>query len=123
MKAISALLVTLLLSIPALAEMRMGTYKLTGAIPGGNAYSGTVKIEPNGENYKLHWVIGDQGQQQQMGQGILNGDVLSVAYFDLSGQDYGVVSFKIVSDSRIEGKWASFESNVQGSETLEFSER
>jgi hypothetical protein len=123
MKSLASLALALLLSIPALADLRVGTYKLEGSIPGGNSYSGTVTIEALGPNYKLTWAIGDQGQQQQSGHGILEGDVLSVAYMDATGADWGVVSFKKMSDTKFEGKWSSFQTEMQGTEVLEFSRR
>jgi hypothetical protein len=123
MKLILSFVFALLVAIPALADLQLGTYKMEGANPDGRAYAGTVTIEQNGLNYKLHWTLGDAGQQQQYGQGILQDGILSVSYLDVSGQDYGVASFKVVSDTRLEGKWASFESGEQGTENLEFSSK
>ena len=123
MKSFAAFTLALLLSIPALADLKLGTYKLDGANPNGSRYSGSVKIEALGENYKLSWIIGSEGQQAQSGHAILEGDVLSVAYMDASGADFGTVAFKQVSETRFEGKWSSFQSEMQGTEILEFSGR
>ena len=116
-------LTCLLFALPALAHAqapRVGVYALKGKNAGGTKhYDGKVIIQKEGENYRLTWLIGTQ--QAQSGVAILEEDVLSVGYIDMSGMDFGVVSFKIISAEKITGKWASIYSKGEfGIEELSF---
>ena len=84
---------------------REGVYKLTGTNQGTTAgtYFGTVSIEKAGDLYNLTWNIGIT--QSQSGIAILENDVLSVSYADNSGRDSGVVSYRVKSETELEGKW------------------
>lgn len=79
-------------------------------------YRGEVNIVPNGDTYNLVWLINQK--QCQVGTAILNADVLSVVYHDLPSKGWGVVSYKLVEDGVLEGKWAPFNSTHCGFETL-----
>ncbi len=103
------------------AVLREGFYELTGSNPDAPdmVYSGHIQIEKKGGQYALRWFIGKT--QSQAGVAILEGNVLSVGYMDSSGGDFGVVSFRIISPSRLEGKWCSLGNPMAyGRETLEY---
>jgi hypothetical protein len=96
------------------ADLREGVYKLTGTNPGNleAVYIGTVTIQRTGDDFQLTWAIGPK--QTQSGVAYLDHDVLSVSYLDASGQDEGVVSYRVL-DGKLEGR-----SDRCGTETLEF---
>ena len=94
--------------------LKPGIYKLEGynSLNGGPSYQGQVYIRQGEDDAKgfwlLQWGIGEG--QDQRGLGILNNGVLSVGYFDATGgtiNDSGVVSYTIIGDGKLEGKWAS----------------
>lgn len=112
-----------LYTLPAFALAPMeGVYKLTGKNRPGEvkAYTGKVAIEKvAGDVYRLAWFIGNT--QAQRGVAILENDVLSVSYVDMSGQDFGAVSYRLKSDKKLEGKWTTIVSDGSyGTELLEF---
>lgn len=100
------LLGALFFALPA-AALEEGVYELTGY--GGPTlekplYRGTVEIRRTGQSWHLDWHIG--AKQSQKGVAILTDKVLSVAYFDMSGKDAGVVSYRV--DGRtLDGRWTS----------------
>jgi hypothetical protein len=100
-------------------SLKTGTYELKGS-NGDYSYSqyqGTVIIKPQGSNYHLTWII--NGKQLQMGIGILENEVLSVAYYDASNPNgTGVVAYRLTSDNTLEGKWAGVNSSGFGREYL-----
>jgi hypothetical protein len=102
----------------ASVALRTGTYQLSGGNSnwGGSAYQGEVIIRQQGENYSLTWRIGSR--QAQVGIGILHHDILSVSFFDSLTQAWGVVSYRIVRDGELEGKWTMFDSYTQKPEYL-----
>lgn len=88
-------------------EISEGKYKLRGSNPGTAtfAYHGHVTISREGSIYLLKWQIGSQ--QQQEGTARLDGDLLKVSYRDLSGQDFGIVEYRVVDRRTLEGPWWS----------------
>jgi hypothetical protein len=102
--------------------IRFGVYKLKGVNPDGiKKYDGRVVIEKEGNNYRVTWFIGEQKAQSQTGIGLLKDKVLSIGYMDHSGQDFGAVSLKVVSDKNLRGHWASmFSKGTFGEEEMTF---
>lgn len=100
--------------------LKTGTYELVGSNNESRVvnYRGEVIITRLGSNYELLWLIGRQ--QRQLGIGILHENLLSVAYYGLSpsDSDFGVVSFRLISENELEGNWASMGSGGQGCEYL-----
>ena len=98
--------------------LKPGTYNLSGGNSfWGSSYEGEVVICPNGENYRVIWKIGTS--QTQVGVGVLQGDILSVAFTDLSKPSFwGVISYRVKPFGELEGKWASYESHSQKAEYL-----
>lgn len=101
-------------------DIKTGTYELKGSNSKETFfpdYKGRVIITRQGDNYHLVWIIGDA--QVQTGVGILEGDILSVAYNDLSNNTWGVMSFKVDSFmDELTGKWASHASTGYAYEQL-----
>lgn len=96
------------LSSWAQSSIPFGVYKLKGTNPDGvKKYDGRVVIEKEGVNYRVTWFIGPNQNQGQVGIGILENNILSIGYMDLSGKDYGVVSLKVLNKKTLKGKWTS----------------
>ncbi|MDE3045691.1 MAG: hypothetical protein KGJ02_03510 [Verrucomicrobiota bacterium] len=112
------LIASLLFAISAYSyHLPSGTYQLSGSSSRwSNGYQGEVIIQPQGENYSLRWRIGSS--QSQIGIGILNGNVLSVAYLDEATRVFGVVSYRLVDDGVLEGKWSTIDGTTQKPEFL-----
>lgn len=98
-----------------------GVYLLKGnsAANPQSHYHGSVTVARDGTNYRLKWRIGKN--QTQSGVAILAKDVLSVGYYDDSGKDFGVVSFRVKSAKKMEGQWAPLGAAASGKETLEWA--
>lgn len=100
--------------------LKTGTYDLSGGNDGwGNvAYHGEVVIAPAGDNtYSVVWFI--DSQQTQVGVGILQDDILSVAFSDLSNNTFwGVASYRVGPWGELEGKWASYNGQGEKAEHL-----
>lgn len=99
--------------------LRPGTYVLNG----GNGhwfskgYRGEVIITPQGENYRVTWLIGSR--RAQVGIGILQEDILSVSFVDLKKPFFwGVATFCLGPWGELEGKWTSHDGITQKSEYL-----
>jgi len=106
----------------AWTTLKAGTYQLSG----GNSswvtpsYQGEVDIFPQGENYRVVWRIG--GRQSQVGIGILQNDIFSVAFVDQSNPSFwGIASYRVINGwnyDELEGKWASHDGQIQKPEYL-----
>ncbi len=110
----------LLFAINAEARtLKTGTYTLSGGNSewSSGGYQGEVVIAPQGDNYKVIWRINNR--QAQVGVGILQNDILSVAFIDASNPSFwGVVSFKLKPFGEIEGRWTSFDGTTSKPEYL-----
>ena len=93
-----------------------GVYTMVGSNPGSERinYEGNVIIDAYGANYIVTWIINNR--QTQVGIGILNDHILSVAFYD--GKNTGVVSFSLTSPGELEGTWAEYNSGTYGREWL-----
>ncbi len=118
MKKLFLLCLVCVLSSFSYPRLWTGTYQLSGGNTkyGSSGYHGEVTIQPQGDNYRVVWRIGSS--QTQVGVGILDRDILSVAYCDSSNNAWGVVSFRLIADGELEGRWASFQGTSQQPEYL-----
>jgi hypothetical protein len=90
-----------------------GTYTITrGVGPGGDAYTGTVRITPNGAVYDLTWSVAPQ----RRGVAILDGSKL-IAGWGIGG-GAGFVKYAI-SATKLDGVWAPPGNPTMGTEVLE----
>lgn len=99
--------------------LQTGTYDLSGGNTswGTGAYHGEVVIAPQGDNYSVIWRVGSR--QTQVGIGILQDDILSVAFTDLSNNLFwGVASYRVRPFGELEGKWTSADGQTQKPEFL-----
>lgn len=99
--------------------LKTGTYTLSGGNDNwaSSSYQGEVVIAPQGDNYSVIWRIGNR--QAQVGVGILQSDVLSVAFTDVGNPSFwGVASFRVKAFGEIEGKWAGYDSTTTKPEYL-----
>ena len=105
-------------SSPRTISLRPGVYSLEGynGMQDAKPYLGVVTIVQTGETYQLQWKVGRV--QTQKGIGLLENGILSVGYYDLSGRDFGVVSYRLVQNGRLEGKWAPMGVRSYGTELL-----
>lgn len=108
---------------PQTMALSTGTYTLTGYGASQSSYTGTVTIKKRPETertYDLTWSVASG--QMQIGVGILSGDILSVSYYELQAdesiRDIGVVSYRVVDSSHLEGEWASVQGGAIGKEYL-----
>ena len=101
-----ALALVLVVSAPSQAAADMdlsGKYDVSGVNPNGKEYRGTAKIEKVGDIYRVTWLI---GKEEHHGVGLIQGDVLSVAWvITAGGTDAGVVAYKIKKNGTLDGKW------------------
>ena len=80
-----------------------GKYAVVGTNPQGDEYHGVAAIKKVGDIYRVAWAI---GSEEHHGVGVVQGDVLSVAWVVVAGgSDAGVVAYKIKRDGTLEGKW------------------
>jgi hypothetical protein len=78
-----------------------GTYQIAGAAPNTNApYAGLVAVAPNGPKWSVVW---NYGTHQVQGIGLMNGNVLSVAYLYQGAA--GLVVMVMGSDGNLTGNW------------------
>ena len=99
--------------------LKTGTYDLSGGNNNwGNAgYHGEVVIAPQGENYSVIWRIGSK--QTQIGVGILQDNVLSVAFTDIANPSFwGVASYRVNAWGELEGTWTSYDGVISKPEHL-----
>lgn len=122
MKRLLSLMVFLALSFANGAfawTLKTGTYDLSGGNNnwGVNGYHGQVIIAPQGNNYSVIWRI--DGRQTQVGVGILQEDILSVAFTDFSNNGFwGVASYRVRPFGELEGVWTSYSDVIQKPEHL-----
>ncbi len=115
-------LMTLFLSLTSGAygrTLKTGTYDLSGGNGGWSTagYHGEVVIAPQGDNYKVIWRVGTK--QTQVGVGILQDDILSVAFTDIANPSFwGVASYRVNAWGELEGKWSSYDGAVNKPEHL-----
>ncbi len=118
MKKMFFLIAMLLASSSYAWTLKTGTYELSGGNSNwGGAYHGEVVIAPQGDSYSLIWKIGNK--QAQVGVGILQDDILSVAFTDLSNPSlWGVASYRVGPWGELEGRWSSYTDPGQKPEHL-----
>jgi hypothetical protein len=73
-----------------------GTYRCKGP-----TYEGSVTISRQGDSYRVNWTI---GRERYAGVGLVQGDVLAVAYY---GEMRGIVAYRIEDASHLVGRWTT----------------
>lgn len=106
-----ALAVALALSTPAAAKADPETAKITGEYDGdgtdikGQKYKVQVKIEQEGDTYRVTWKTPDG--QEFVGAGIRTGKLLSVGWAGQQGPRVivGMTVYEVKKDGSLDGKW------------------
>ena len=102
----------------------LGTYALVGRGAGqsGN-YAGTVRISSRTSTLNVFDVTWNLTSGQiQNGVGILAHDILSVSYYETDEEgnikDIGVVSYRVIDSSHLQGEWTSAGGGTAGVEQI-----
>ena len=79
-----------------------GVYRCEGVNPDGRTYRGVVEISKDDKTYRVRWTLGQGGTS--VGVGMVQGDVLAVSYY--TGQNVGLVMYRIDKGIQLTGEWA-----------------
>lgn len=97
----------------ATTEDISGSYNVTGTNEDGSPYRGTLDVIKRGDVFQFKWNAG----KQYDGVGVPNGNVVAVAFTEGSdGKGCGVVSYRILGDGTLDGKWGYWGVNESGTE-------
>ena len=90
-----------------------GDYEVTGSNENGSPYKGTLAVIKHGEVYQFRWNAG----KQYDGVGVPNGNVVAVAFTGgANGKGCGVVSYQMLDDGTLDGKWGYWGVDESGTE-------
>jgi len=90
-----------------------GDYTVVGTNDDGSPYKGTLEVIKHGDLYQFRWAVG----KQYDGVGVPNGNVVAVAFTGGSnGKGCGVVSYQILADGTLDGKWGYWGVDESGTE-------
>src|SRR6267142_5669489 len=90
-----------------------GNYDLVGTNPSGSPYKGALEVIKRGDVYQFRWNAG----KQYDGIGVPNGNVVAVAFTGGSdGKGCGVVTYKVIANGALDGKWGYWGLNDIGTE-------
>jgi hypothetical protein len=90
-----------------------GHYAIVGTNEDGSPYKGALEVIKQGDVYQFRWNAG----KQYYGVGVPNGNVVAVAFTGGSdGKGCGVVSYQILADGTLDGKWGYWGVNESGTE-------
>ncbi len=90
-----------------------GDYEVTGSNENGSPYKGTLAVIKHGDVYQLRWNTG----KQYDGIAVPNGNVVAVAFTSgANGKGCGVVSYQMLDDGTLDGKWGYWGVDESGTE-------
>jgi hypothetical protein len=93
-----------------------GDYTVVGTNEDGSPYKGALEVIKHGDVYQFRW---DAGKQYD-GVAVPNGNVVAVAFSGGSnGKGCGVVSYQILADGTLDGRWGYWGVNESGTERAE----
>ena len=101
------------------SALKPGVYKIEGyfsALSFQPDYLGEVVIAKSGPVYILESRWQDD-EVKLRGIGILEGDILSVGFADVTYRDIldiGVFSYRVIEEDKLEGRWSTFSASVWG---------
>ena len=101
----SCLGLLLLGSVTAIADPSPGSdltglYACEGTNPDGSPYTAVVEIVKKQDTYLVRWT--QENDEQVMGVGIQQADMLAVSYF---GGSPAIVVYSVAGDGRLDGQW------------------
>ncbi len=95
-----------------------GDYTVTGTNENGSPYKGTLAVIKHGEVFQFRWNAG----KEYDGIGVPNGRIVAVAFTGGSnGKGCGVVTYDLLADGTLDGKWGYWGVNESGTETATHS--
>ena len=90
-----------------------GEYGVAGTNEDGSEYQGTLKVIKHGDVLQFRWNAGNQYD----GVGVLNGNIVAAAFTGgADGKGCGVVTYKLLANGTLDGKWAYWGDNNVGTE-------
>ena len=90
-----------------------GDYAVTGSNENGSPYKGTLTVIKHGDVYQFRWNTG----KDYDGVGVPNGNVIAVAFTSgANGKGCGVVSYQLLDDGTLDGKWGYWGVDESGTE-------
>jgi hypothetical protein len=90
-----------------------GDYAIVGTNEDGSPYKGALEVIKHGDVYQFRWNAG----RKYDGVGVPNGNVVAVAFTGGSnGKGCGVVSYQILADGTLDGKWGYWGVDESGTE-------
>jgi hypothetical protein len=93
-----------------------GEYTVAGTNEDGSPYKGALEVIKHGDVYQFRWNAG----KQYDGIGVPNGNVVAVAFTGgAAGTGCGVVSYQILADGTLDGRWGYWGRNESGTERAE----
>jgi hypothetical protein len=115
--AVLALSPTAPLADPEKADIT-GEYAGAGTDINGAKYTVTVKIEEDGDTFKVTWKMPDG--QSYIGVGIRNGKLLSVSWATQAGTrlTVGVTVYEVQKNATLKGRWSMIGAKGKVSEEL-----
>jgi hypothetical protein len=94
-----------------------GIYDVEGENPDGTPYGGRLKVMSRSSVYQFSWEVNSMVYE---GVGVLDGDVMAVAYsIGTSGKGCGVSNFRITDNKALDGAWGQWSVNSTGKEHAE----
>lgn len=91
-----------------------GDYSVVGTNEDGSPYKGALAVIKRGDVYQFRWNAG----KPYDGIGVAHGNVVAVAFAGGSdGKGCGVVSYQILADGTLDGRWGYWGQNESGTET------
>lgn len=90
-----------------------GDYAIVGTNEDGSRYKGTLKVIKRGDVYQFRWDAGNQYD----GIGVPNWNVVAVAFTGgTDGKGCGVVTYKVLANGTLNGKWGYWGVDASGTE-------
>ncbi|HXD32950.1 MAG TPA: hypothetical protein VN643_17630 [Pyrinomonadaceae bacterium] len=100
-------------SQPAVNPDIAGSYSVAGTNEDGSAYKGELQVIKHGDVYQFRWNAG----KQYDGVGVESGNVIAVAFTEgTDGKGCGVVSYQVLADGALDGKWGYWGTDESGTE-------
>ena len=90
-----------------------GDYAVVGTNEDGSAYKGRLKVIKHSDVYQFRWDAGNQYD----GIGVPNGNIVAVAFTGgTDGKGCGVVTYNLLANGTLDGKWGYWGVNNIGTE-------
>jgi len=91
----------------------VGSYDIKGINPNGAKYKGKLTIRKVIDAYEVKWQVGEGSYD---GTGLVDGDILSVAFANDDRTMFGIVVYKISTKEWLNGVWVIHPDNKTGTE-------